>query len=99
MFTCTTQRGYQNRVRVKVTNKICPALDLYENVTPSTKETFIGTEVFFSCPSGYTRNGLYSTLCREDGNHSFYMLISATTGFQPPGPLLAPSVAPYSVRL
>ena len=71
MFTCTTQRGYQNRVWVKVTNIMCPTIDLSENVTPSTKKTFIGNEVFFSCPSGYTRFGPYSTLCRDDGKHSF----------------------------
>ena len=62
-----------NSIRVLVTNKICLKLDINYNVTPSTKNTFIGTEVFFSCPSGYTHIGKDSILCRDDGKN--YCLI------------------------
>ena len=56
-----------NRLQVLVTNKICPKLDLNDNVTPSTGDTFIGTEVFFSCPAGFTHIGKDSILCGNDG--------------------------------
>jgi hypothetical protein len=58
-----------NRLQVLVTNKICPKLDLNANVTPSTGDTFIGTEVFFSCPAGFMSIGKDSILCRDDGKN------------------------------
>ena len=70
VFTCTTQRGYRNRLRVVVTNRTCPAIQLRQNVGPSTVDTHIGTEVIFSCPAGYTLHGQDSVLCRDDGRYS-----------------------------
>jgi hypothetical protein len=81
MFNCTTQRNYLNSLQILVTNKICPKIELKENVTPNTKDTFIGTEVLFSCPSGYTLNGGDSIMCRDDGKHLVIVLLLLSLTF------------------
>ena len=70
IFNCTTQRGYLNSLQILVTNQICPKIDLHENVIINTTDTFIGTEVSFSCPAGYTLTGTDSIVCRDDSKDS-----------------------------
>ena len=83
-----------NRLQVLVTNKICPKLDLKDNVNPSTKDTFIGTEVFFSCPSGYTRIGKDTILCRDDGKNYCLLFYSSSNCFPATWSSASPSCNP-----
>ena len=87
-----------NRLQVLVTNKICPKLDLKDNVNPSTKDTFIGTEVFFSCPSGYTRIGKDSILCRDDGITYCLLFSSSSHCFPATWSSASPSCNPIQCR-
>ena len=66
-YTCTTQRGYSNGLQILVTNQICPKIELTKNVILNTTETFIGTQVLFTCPVGYNISGEETVLCRDDG--------------------------------
>ena len=81
-------------LQVLVTNKICPKLDLNDNVTPTTKGTFIGTEVFFSCPSGYTRIGKDTILCRDDGKNYCLLFYSSIKCFPATWSSASPSCNP-----
>ena len=54
-----------NSLHILVTNQICPKIERSENVIINTTETFIGTEVSFSCPAGYTLTGTDSVVCSK----------------------------------
>ena len=81
-----------------MTNKICTKLDLNDNVTPSTKDTFIGTEVFFSCPPGFTSNGEESILCRDDGKNYSLLFSSSNNCFPATWSSASPSCTPIQCR-
>ena len=84
-----------NSLQILVTNQICPKIELHENVILNTTETFIGTEVSFSCPTGYNLIRKMSILCRDDGNNSKRLsFVFNHPIIQPPGPRTAPPAAP-----
>ena len=85
-----------NSLHILVTNQICPKIERSENVIINTTETFIGTEVSFSCPAGYTSTGTGSSVCRDDGKNSlcFFIYLFNQPLVQPPGLPPAPPATP-----
>ena len=58
---------------------MCPKIELTKNLILNTTETFIGTQVLFTCPVGYNISGEQAVLCRDDGEkyrHTLQLSIS-----------------------
>ena len=70
-YNCTTQRGYTNSIKIRVTSVSCGAVPLYDGVVMtnvSGAEMFsIGTRVSLFCPPGYKFHGEDTVHCRDDG--------------------------------
>ena len=70
-YSCTSQRGYTNKLLLLVTDLQCPGLPVYHSHVHSNisgSRHHIGTVVELSCPPGYLMEGERSSTCRDDGN-------------------------------
>ena len=77
-YSCTSQRGYTNTLRLLVTDLQCQGAPLYSqhvhsNVTGPSHD--IGTKVKFSCPPGFDLQGDTMAECRDDGEYEMMMMM------------------------
>jgi len=72
-YNCTTPRGMENALTVKVTSKLCPQLEKQDHHRLSSTDRSIGTEVFISCPTGFHTLGASTVTCRDDGSWSDFL--------------------------
>jgi len=69
-FNCTTPRGIQNSVVVRVTSQTCPQLNTKDYHRLSSGHQHIGSNITVYCPNGFHTLGSSNLLCRDDGTWS-----------------------------
>merc|ERR1719342_372742 len=74
-YNCTTQRGYSNTLKLRLSDDKCGKLPKHDGIVrsnlPSNVDNFvIGTRVEYTCPPGYDLQGEADVYCREDGTWS-----------------------------
>ena len=73
-YNCTTQRGYSNTLKLRLSDDKCGKLPQHDGIVrsnlPSNVDNFvIGTRVEYTCPLGYDLQGEADVYCREDGTY------------------------------
>ncbi|XP_077265530.1 locomotion-related protein hikaru genki isoform X2 [Temnothorax americanus] len=71
MYTCTTPKGFNNSIRVRVIDVQCPVLEVPEPPLISRVEgSRMGHSAVFECPEGYRLEGAPSITCQYNGKWS-----------------------------
>lgn len=71
IYTCTTPKGFNNSIHVRVTDVQCPGLDAPEPPLISRIEgSRLGHSAIFECPVGYRLEGASRITCQYNGKWS-----------------------------